>query len=104
MNAVCRRDFSYVKGIDNIKLGAVYSQTFLRENDSLGIVNSTYNSPCVDGTGVPQPGFTNPSQCAAAGFVSNDPALGGSFNPVLLPYDLTRGGGNFNFVGHTDVK
>ncbi len=103
-NAGVRSDISYVKGINNIKVGAVYSQTFLRENDSLGIVNSTLNSPCVDATGVPQPGFTNPSQCAAAGFVSNDPALGGSFNPVLLPYDLTRGGGNFNFIGHTDVK
>src|SRR6266481_1523799 len=103
-NAGVHSDISYVKGIHNIKLGAVYSQTFLRENDSLGIVNSTFNSPCVDGTGAPQPGFTDPSQCAAAGFVSNDPANGGSFNSVLLPYDLTRGGGRFNFIGHTDVK
>ena len=22
----------------------------------------------------------------------------------LLPYDLTRGGGQFNFIGHTDIK
>ncbi|HEY1994529.1 MAG TPA: TonB-dependent receptor [Edaphobacter sp.] len=103
-NAGVHSDISYVKGINNIKLGAMYSQTFLRENDSLGVVNSTFNSPCVDGTGAPQPGFTDPSQCAAAGFVSNDPSVGGSFNPVLLPYDLTRGGGHFNFNGHTDVK
>jgi TonB dependent receptor-like, beta-barrel len=26
------------------------------------------------------------------------------FNPVLLPFDLTRGGGLFPFHGHTDVK
>ena len=26
------------------------------------------------------------------------------FNPTLLPYDLTRGGTLFPFVGHTDVK
>jgi hypothetical protein len=103
-NAGVHSDISYVKGIHNIKLGGMYSQTFLRENDSLGIVNSTFNSPCVDGSGVPQPGFTDPSQCAPAGFVSNDPSVGGSFNPVLLPYDLTRGGGQFNFNGHTDVK
>jgi len=103
-NAGVHSDISYVKGIHNIKLGGMYSQTFLRENDSLGIVNSTFNSPCVDGSGVPQPGFTDPSQCADAGFVSNDPADGGSFNSVLLPYDLTRGGGRFNFIGHTDVK
>ena len=92
------------RDINNIKVGAKYSQTFLRENDTLGIVNSTYNSPCVDGTGAPQPGFTDPSQCAAAGFISNDASVGGSFNPVLLPFDLTRGGGQFNFIGHTDVK
>jgi hypothetical protein len=103
-NAGVHTDLSYVKGRNNIKIGANYSQTFLRENDTLGIVNSTFNSPCVDGTGVPQPGFTDPSQCAAAGFVSNDPSVGGSFNSVLLPYDLTRGGGQFNFIGHTDVK
>jgi Carboxypeptidase regulatory-like domain len=103
-NAGVRSDISYVKGIHNIKAGAVYSQTFLRENDSLGIVNSTFNSPCVDANGSPVPGFTYPGQCADAGFVSNDPANGGSFNPVLLPYDLTRGGAHYNFIGHTDVK
>ena len=103
-NAGVHSDISYVKGINNIKLGAMYSQTFLRENDTLGLVSSTFNSPCVDLNNNPLPGFTNPSQCAAAGFVSNDPSVGGTFNSVLLPYDLTRGGGQFNFIGHTDVK
>ena len=50
------------------------------------------------------PGFTDPGQCAAAGAVSNDPSAGGSYNSVLLPYDLTRGGTLYNFFGHTDVK
>jgi hypothetical protein len=36
--------------------------------------------------------------------VSNDPSVGGSFNPVLLPYDLTRGGSLYPYFGHTDVK
>ena len=103
-NAGVHTDISYVKGRNNIKLGANYSQTFLRENDTLAIVNSTFNSPCVNVDGASQPGLTDPSQCAAAGLVSNDPAVGGSFNPVLLPFDLTRGGGQFNFIGHTDVK
>jgi hypothetical protein len=103
-NAGVHTDLSYVRGNNNIKVGANYSQTFLRENDTLGLVSPTFNSPCVDGSGISQPGFTDPSQCAAAGLVSNDPSLGGSFNPVLLPYDLTRGGGQFNFIGHTDVK
>jgi Carboxypeptidase regulatory-like domain/TonB-dependent Receptor Plug Domain len=96
-NAGIHTDFSYVKGINNIKAGANYSQTFLRENDTLGIVNPTYNSPCVDVTNTPLPGYTDPSQCQG-GMVNNN------FNPVLLPYDLTRGGGEFTFNGHTDVK
>ncbi len=28
----------------------------------------------------------------------------GTFNSVLLPYDLTRAGGYFNFFGHADIK
>jgi hypothetical protein len=44
-NAGLRTDFSYEKGMNNIKVGAVYQQTFLRENDSLGVVDPTYNSP-----------------------------------------------------------
>jgi hypothetical protein len=103
-NAGVHSDISYVKGINNVKIGASYSQTFLRENDTLSVVNATFNSPCVDANNNPQPGFANPSQCAAAGFFSNDPSVGGTFNPVLLPYDLTRGGGYFNFLGRTDVK
>ena len=27
-----------------------------------------------------------------------------AFNPVLLPYDLTRGGGDYNYFGHADIK
>ena len=103
-NAGVRADFSYVKGVNNFKIGGVYSQTFLRENDSLGLANSTFNSPCVDTSGNPLPGFTNPSQCAAAGYVSNDPSVGGTYDSDLLPYDLTRSGKLFNFLGHTDVK
>ncbi len=105
-NAGLRTDFSYIKGMNNIKVGAVYQQTFLRENDSLGVVDATYNSPCVDSNGNAQPGFSDPTQCAAANLVSNDPAVNpaGTYNAVLAPYDLTRGGGIYQYVGHTDVK
>ena len=105
-NAGLRTDFSYQKGIHNIKLGAVYQQTFLRENDSLGVVDPTYNSPCVDANGAAQPGFSDPTQCAGFGFVSNNPAVNpaGTYNSVLAPYDLTRGGSLYNYFGHTDVK
>lgn len=103
-NAGAHTEFSYIQGRNNIKAGAVYSQTFLREHDQLGLVDSTFNSPCVDANGVPQSGFNNPAQCAAAGFVSNDASAGGTFNPALLSYDLTRGGTLFSYFGHTDVK
>ncbi len=103
-NAGLHSDYSWVKGIHNVKIGTQYTQTFLRENDKLALVNPTYNSPCVDANGNPQPGFMSTAQCAAAGYVSNDPSVGGTFNPVLLPYDLTRGGRIFGYAGHTDIK
>jgi hypothetical protein len=87
-----------VKGINNIKAGALYQQTFLREHDSLGIVDPTLNTPCVNENGTPVVGPTNPSQCAAAGL---------NVNPTyetLLPYDLTQGGMDYHYFGHTDVK
>jgi len=103
-NAGVHTDLSYVKGHNTIKMGAVYSHTFLREHDQLGIVDSTFNAPCVDATGAGQSGFNDPGQCAAAGLVSNDPALGGTFDPDLLPFDLTRGGRLFSYFGHADIK
>ena len=103
-NAGLHASVSYVKGANNAKFGVQYAQTLLRENDTLAIVNSTLNSPCVDASGNPLPGFTSPNQCAGAGAFSNDPSAGGSFDPDLLPYDLTRGGGYYKFDGHTDIK
>ena len=104
LNAGVHTDLSYAVGRNNFKFGAVYENTFLREHDNLGVINSTFNSPCVDASGNALSGFTDPSQCAAVGEVSNDPGVGGSFNSALLPYDLTRGGTLYNFFGHTDVK
>lgn len=105
LNAGVHSDVTIQKGRNSIKAGVIYSQTFLRENDQLGIVNSTYNSPCTDATGATQPGFTDPGQCAAAGLVANDGSLGSTaFNPVLAPFDLTRGGSNYQYFGRTDVK
>jgi hypothetical protein len=69
---------TYTKGIHNFKAGVMYEQTFLNENDRFGIVNPTLNSPCVDATGNPVPGFTSPSQCAAAGLLPN-----AGFNSLL---------------------
>ncbi|MGA9527599.1 MAG: TonB-dependent receptor [Terriglobales bacterium] len=114
MNAGVRTSLSYVKGKHNIKGGVTYEQTFLDENDSLGIVDPAYNAPCLTLASAPNPnvavpGYTDPSQCAGAGFAANvgqgvNTTLYPAFNPMLLPYDLTRGGTRYNFNGHTDVK
>jgi len=104
MNVAGHADWSYVKGVNNVKIGVQYGQTFLREHDSLGIVNPTYNSPCVDVNGDPLPGYSDPSQCNGVTSFSNDPSAGGNYQSILEPYDLTRGGAEYAWFGHTDVK
>jgi hypothetical protein len=99
LNVGAHGDISYVKGIHNAKAGFMYAQTLPREYDRLGIVDYTLNAPCTDADGNPVKGFTSPTQCAAAGYVPN-----ARFDSNLLPYDLTRGGGLFDFDGRTDVK
>ena len=86
-NAAVHADYSYSKGIHTIKAGAQYGQTFLNENDSLGVVDPTYSfsAPCVDLSGNPLPGYSNPSQCPG-GAAGQNP----NYLPVLAPYDLTR--------------
>jgi len=82
-NAGLRSDISYTKGVHNLKVGATYQQTFLGENDTLGIVDPNYlanNFGCPNANPAPDP-------CA-----------------VLPAFDLTQGGGLFTFNGHTDVK
>ena len=92
-------DYSYVRGHQNILAGADYEQTFLREHDNLGIVDNTYNSPCADSSGNPLPGYSDPSQCDD---VTSFPNTG--YLSVLRQYDLTRGGSEYSYFGHTDVK
>jgi hypothetical protein len=131
-NAGLRSDISYVKGIHQIKAGATYEQTFLNEDDTLGIVDPTYNAPCITAIAtsavnpfpfVAAPGLTaadcptnsgvyqqnsasNPNAPGSPLSPYNSLAFGlyPNYNPVLAPYDLTRGGGDYTFNGHTDVK
>jgi carboxypeptidase family protein/TonB-dependent receptor-like protein len=89
-NAGLRSNIAYVKGIHNIKAGVTYEQTFLTENDTIGIVDPLYLASLVGSNG---------NSCVDA-----------NGNPIaapcttLAPYDLTRGGSLFAFNGHTDVK
>ena len=94
-NAGLRSNLSYVKGINEIKAGIVYQQTFLTEDDQIGIVDPTL----VAWAGLPRSGAAQP--------VPGTPCA------VLATHDLTGGRGNggsyasgslFGFHGHTDVK
>jgi hypothetical protein len=98
-NTGVHSDLSFVKGIHTAKFGAQYTQTFLRENDQLGLINSTFNSPCTDTSGNPVAGLTTTTQCAPSGYLANT-----AFNSILEPYDLTRGGKLYSYFGHTDIK
>jgi hypothetical protein len=118
-NAGAHASLSYVKGINNVKMGVTYEHTFLTENDQFGIVNPTVNAVCLnaDGSLDTNPTITNPAAC---GGISNP---GGSLNPTFTPllgcYDLTRTAplpasdgcpagqttsGLYPFYGHTDIK
>jgi len=91
-NTGVRSDYSWVKGIHNVKAGVTYVQTFLNENDSFGIIDPTLLPSTTDALG-------NPCFNAGTGV-----AVPGTPCATLLPIDLTRGGSLFDFRGHTDVK
>jgi len=98
-NTAVHSDLSYAKGHNNIKIGAQYGQTFLRENDSLGIVDAYYNSPCVDASGNPLPGYSDPTTCDGVVAFQNP-----NYLSVLALYDFTRGGSYYKYAGRTDIK
>jgi len=91
-NAGVHGDISWVKGVHNIKAGAFYQQTFLTENDRFGIVDPALLPSTTDANGI------------ACFNSATNTAVPGTPCAVLLPIDLTRGGSQFNFRGHTDVK
>ena len=103
-NGAIHSDYSYVKGISNFKAGFQYGQTFLREHDGLGIVDNTYNSPCVDMFGNSLPGFSYQDYLAGCAAAPSGAQANVNYLPVLAPYDLTRGGANYIYFGHAGVK
>ena len=95
-----RSDLSYSRGRHSLKGGIQFQATPLSEFFTTGLTDPAFNSPCVDSSGVPvpDPSLTAPGQCAAAGYMQN-----ASFQPALLPYDLTRGGTLFIFRGAATI-
>jgi hypothetical protein len=84
-NTGLHSDVTYTHGINNVKAGVSYQQTFLNEIFQLGIVdpNLVPGLGCETSTSAPIPG----TACA-----------------TLHPYDLTTGGSFYPFHGHTDIK
>src|SRR5579864_7384253 len=87
-NTGVHSDLAYVRGINNMKFGVTYQQTFLDEADSLGIVDATLNAPCVNGSGTPvlAPGITNPGSCGTAGYFANQPGGPNAGTTATNPY------------------
>lgn len=95
-----RGDLTYSRGQHSVKGGIQFQATPLSEFFTTGLTDPGFNSPCVDSSGVPvpNPSLTNPSQCASGGHSENS-----SYQPALLPYDLTRGGSLFTFRGAATI-
>jgi outer membrane receptor protein involved in Fe transport len=74
-SAGIKTDVAYVKGRHNAKFGVQFQHTFLTENFQFGITDPNFNDPASD-----------------------------AFLPGLMQFDLTRGGSQLTFHGHTDIK
>ncbi|MEP6848293.1 MAG: TonB-dependent receptor, partial [Acidobacteriota bacterium] len=93
-NAGIRGDLSYVKGVNNIKVGGQYQRTFLKEGFQFGLTDAGFNPLCFDDSGDPVEG----TECGKGTTPNPD------FLPGLLPFDLTRGGSLFAFNGRATIK
>ncbi len=98
-----KADIATVRGRHNVKFGTQVQQTRLLENFALGVTDPTYNPVCLDANGnaLDLPGVTDPNACGAV-----NPSYGANpgLLPGLVPYDLTRGGGLFDFRAKHNVN
>jgi hypothetical protein len=87
-NAGGRIALSYAKGIHNLKAGVTVQDTILTERTGFGIVDPTFNAPCLtaDGDVITDPGIANPDGCGSGNQPNPD------FVPLLGCIDLTRTG------------
>jgi Carboxypeptidase regulatory-like domain len=96
-----RSDLAYARGRHAFKTGVQVQVWPLSETFSTGLTDPAFNSPCVDGQDVPvgNASLSSPSQCSDGGYAQN-----AFFQPTLLPYDLTRGGSQFQFRGVATIR
>ncbi|HMH13232.1 MAG TPA: TonB-dependent receptor [Edaphobacter sp.] len=97
-NVGIKTDYSYAHGVHTFKAGVMFYHTFLHEGFSLGITDPTFNAPCLNADGSPDPNSADPNNCPE-GDTPNP-----SYNTGSASYDLTRGGSPYNFNGRTDIK
>ena len=98
LNAGAVTSLTWTHGVNTVLGGAQYNSAFLNEHFHLGIVSNLLNAPCMDASGNPMYGYSNPANCPSGA------AANPSYDPALAPYDLTRGGSPYTFNGHADVK
>jgi len=94
-------DISFSEGRHTFKSGVQAQVWPLSETFGTGLTDPAFNSPCVDSAGTPvaDASLTSVSQCASSGFAPN-----ASYQPALLPYDLSRGGALFQFRGAATIR
>jgi hypothetical protein len=102
-NAGLHADYSYVKGIHNIKAGITAQHWFLTENDTLATVDpgfsALFNQLDANGNPIPNPAGGNWNCAQMRQLTEVGPCQ------TLASVDLTQVGGKpFLFHGHTDVK
>jgi hypothetical protein len=124
-NLGARTSVAYVKGINNLKIGASYEHTFLTERDQFSLVDPTGNAPCLNANLTPDtnPLLTNPAACnggllpnVGQGLFANGAPVP-AFTPILACYDLTRiaplpasdgcpssASEPYGWFGHSDIK
>jgi hypothetical protein len=111
-NVGFRASYSYVNSRHNLKVGLTHENTLLNEKDTFGLVDPTFNAPCLNADGSPNtdPTLTDPAGCDAA--LQNP-----NFVPLLGCYDLTRTAklpasdgcpaataGRYTFSANTDIE
>jgi hypothetical protein len=82
-------ELTYSRGVHTAKVGMELLVSPLTENFSLGITDPTFNPPCNDPTEAPP--------CSV-------PETNPGFLPGLAEFDLSRGGGRFEFHDRATIK
>lgn len=95
-----KSDLAVVSTRHNLKIGIDLKQTRLFEQFNFGITDPAFNAPCLDLNGNPitDSSVLNPA-CTGLGQQPNS-----AFLPGLLPFDLSRGGALFGFLGRHNIN